>query len=128
MSLTLDAGVVVAEQVEAANELLVVDRHLAVEHQRVRAHPGDRGGDRAESAGVIDGVPEGQADAGEGVSARSPASCRAPTARRSVRRRWPSPGTLARAATSLHHPVHELEDLARAGRDGADGVCHPSGL
>ena len=36
-------------------------------HQRVRAHPGDRGGDLAESAGVIDGVPQGQADAGEGV-------------------------------------------------------------
>jgi hypothetical protein len=48
---------------EAAHQLLVEDRHFAIEHEDVGAELGNRGGELAEARGVVDGVARDQANA-----------------------------------------------------------------
>jgi len=53
-----------AEQLKARAEVLVEDRDLAIEHERRYRQGGDRGGELAEPAGVVDAVAAQQMDAG----------------------------------------------------------------
>jgi hypothetical protein len=57
------SGSGLAEPLEAGPELLVVDRHLTVEHERARRQLQDRRRDVAEAARVVAPVTADQADA-----------------------------------------------------------------
>jgi hypothetical protein len=57
------SGVRLAQPVEAGSELFVVDRHLAVEHQRARGQLRDGGGQVSEAASVVAPVAADQANA-----------------------------------------------------------------
>jgi hypothetical protein len=51
-----------AQPVEAGPELLVVDRHLAIQHERAGGQLRDRGGQVSEAARVVTPVAADQAD------------------------------------------------------------------
>lgn len=59
---TEDPGVVIAEQMEPAHELLVVHRHLAVQGNDVGLELRDGGSELAEAARVVHRVSADQAD------------------------------------------------------------------